>query len=77
MEIMIKIDVEGNNPIEVADIVVQQLRTIKRVSNAFVVHRDSYTQPAKKCVNCGFYSGCKKSKDIVCNSYMDGRLSIE
>ena len=42
MEIMIKIDVEGRNPIEVADAVVQQLKTVQRVNNAFVVHRDSY-----------------------------------
>ena len=42
MEIMIKIDVEGSNPIEVADAVVQQLKTIHRVNKAFVVHRDSY-----------------------------------
>ena len=42
MEITIKIDIEGSNPIEVADVVIQQLKTVQRVNNAFVVHRDSY-----------------------------------
>ena len=42
MEIMIKIDVDGSNPIEVADAVVQHLKTIHRVHRAFVVHRDAY-----------------------------------
>lgn len=39
---MIKIDIEGSNAIKVADAVVQQLKVMKRVNNAFVVHKDSY-----------------------------------
>ena len=42
MEIMIKIDVPGNNPILVADIIVNRLKLEPRIDNASVVHRDSY-----------------------------------
>ena len=43
MEIMIKVDIEGKTPVNVADIIVNQTKNMKRVKNAFVVHRDSYT----------------------------------
>ena len=43
MEIMIKVDIEGETPVNVADIIVNQTKNMKRVKNAFVVHRDSYT----------------------------------
>ena len=42
MEIMIKVDIEGETPLNVADIIVNQTKNMKRVKNAFVVHRDSY-----------------------------------
>lgn len=43
MEIMVKVDIEGENPVNVADIIVNQTKNMKRVKNAFVVHRDTYT----------------------------------
>ena len=43
MEIMIRGDIEGKTPVNVADIIVNQTKNMKRVKNAFVVHRDSYT----------------------------------
>ena len=42
MEIMIKVDINGCDPIEIADILVHRLTEVSRIDKAFVVHRDSY-----------------------------------
>ena len=42
MEIMIKVNINGSDPIEVADILVHRLTELQRVDKAFVVHSDAY-----------------------------------
>ena len=51
MEIMIKVDIEGETPVNVADIIVNQTKNMKRVKNAFVVNRNSYIQVCIFCMN--------------------------